>query len=105
TTLGCRLTDDVWILPRLKAGDSERIPPFPVQRRKALLEPVIRCATAAGDWVLDPFSGSATTGVVALAAGRNFPGIEEQAQLTDVSRSRITADLQPSNQDQEDANG
>src|SRR5262249_31336352 len=26
TTLGCKLTDDVWILPRLKAGDSERIP-------------------------------------------------------------------------------
>jgi DNA modification methylase len=91
TTLGCKLTDDVWIIPRLKPSDVERIPSFPVQRRKALLEPVIRCATAAGDWVLDPFSGSATTGVVALEEGRNFLGIEKNAQFAEQSRERLSA--------------
>jgi len=91
TALGCKLTDDVWIIPRLKPSDVERIDSFPVQRRKALLEPVIRCATAAGDWVLDPFSGSATTGVVALAEGRNFLGIEKNTQFAELSRGRLSA--------------
>jgi hypothetical protein len=51
--LGCKQTDDVWIAPRLKETDAERIPWFPAQRRLALVQPILRCATAEGDWVLD----------------------------------------------------
>jgi DNA modification methylase len=93
-TLGGKLTDDVWVIPRLKATDMERIPSFPAQRRKALLQPVIRCATAAGDWVLDPFSGSASAGVVALEEGRNYVGIEKNARYAELSRGRLTAAAQ-----------
>jgi DNA modification methylase len=105
TTLGCKPTDYVWVVPRLKDGDPERIPSFPVQRRKALLQPVIRCATAAGDWVLDPFSGSATAGVVALEEGRHYVGIEKSAQFAELSRGRLAAVLRPSIKDQESTNG
>jgi site-specific DNA-methyltransferase (adenine-specific) len=89
TALVCKPTDDVWIFPMLKAADTERIPSFPEQRRKALLQPVIRCATAAGDWILDPFSGSATTGLVALEEGRNYVGIEKNVQFAEQSRCRL----------------
>jgi DNA modification methylase/ParB-like chromosome segregation protein Spo0J len=91
TALGCKLSDDVWVIPRLKAADRERIPAFPVQRRKALLQPIVRCATDQGDWVLDPFSGSATAGVVALEDGRNYVGIERSAEFADLSRGRLAA--------------
>jgi ParB-like chromosome segregation protein Spo0J len=93
-TLGCKLTDDVWVVPRLKATAVERIPSFPAQRRKALLQPIVRCATEVGDWVLDPFAGSATAGVVALEEGRNYLGIEKNAQFAEQSRGRLTATVQ-----------
>lgn len=40
--------------------------------------------------VLDPFSGSGTTGEVALAHGRNYIGLELNAEYADLSENRIT---------------
>jgi DNA modification methylase len=87
--LGCRWTDDVWVIPRLKQSDAERIPWFPVQRRLALLQLIIRCATDAGDWVLDPFAGSATCGVVSCQEGRHYVGIEKNASFAELARKRL----------------
>ena len=42
--------------------------------------------------VLDPFTGSGTTGVVALRAGRNFVGIELNPEYVNLARHRITDD-------------
>lgn len=42
--------------------------------------------------VLDPFSGSGTTGVVALRLGRNFVGIELNEEYVAMARNRITQD-------------
>lgn len=41
-----------------------------------LVEPCIRSCTRPGDFVLDPFFGSGTTGLVAGALGRRYVGIE-----------------------------
>ena len=41
-----------------------------------LVEPCILAGSKPGDLVLDPFSGSGTTGKVALTHGRNFVGVE-----------------------------
>jgi site-specific DNA-methyltransferase (adenine-specific) len=48
----------------------------PTQKPEALLDRIILASTNVGDLVLDPFSGSATTGVSALALGRKYIGID-----------------------------
>ena len=39
--------------------------------------------------VLDPFSGSGTTGIVALKQGRSYVGIELNPEYVEMSRGRI----------------
>ena len=41
------------------------------------------------DWVLDPFMGSGTTGVVAKRTERNFIGIELNETYFSMAKSRI----------------
>lgn len=48
----------------------------PAQKPVPLLRQLIELVTVPGDLVLDPFAGSATTGVAALQSGRRFLGIE-----------------------------
>jgi DNA modification methylase len=44
---------------------------------ESLIEPCILSASNEGDWVLDPFSGTGTTGLVSVKLKRNFIGIEK----------------------------
>jgi len=44
--------------------------------------------------VLDPFCGTATTGVVALKTGRSFVGIDLYSEFVDVGRDRLAKTLQ-----------
>jgi site-specific DNA-methyltransferase (adenine-specific) len=48
----------------------------PTQKPLALLERVVLASSNEGDVVLDPFCGSATTGVAALLKNRKFIGID-----------------------------
>ncbi len=57
----------------------------------ALILPCIRAGSAPGDTVLDPFTGSGTTGMVALAEGRRFVGVELNPEYAELSRRRISA--------------
>jgi DNA modification methylase len=59
----------------------------------ALIEPCILAGSAEGDTVLDPFSGSGTTGEVALNLGRNYVGIELNPDYARLSEKRITEAL------------
>jgi site-specific DNA-methyltransferase (adenine-specific) len=81
--------DDVWIIPRLVGNAKERIPGIPTQLPLALLRPVIGCATDPGDLVVDPFAGSATSGVAALEVGRRFLGIEKQGHFAELASQRL----------------
>ena len=56
----------------------------------ALIEPCILAGSAKGDFVLDPFSGSGTTGEVALKNGRNYIGTELNPEYAAISEKRIT---------------
>ncbi len=56
---------------------------------EALVEPPIALTTRPGDVVLDPFAGSGTTGVVALAGGRHFIGIELNPAYLDIAERRM----------------
>ena len=58
----------------------------------ALIEPCILAGSREGDTVLDPFSGSGTTGVVALRHGRNYLGCELNPEYAELSRKRISDD-------------
>src|SRR6187200_1499517 len=41
-----------------------------------LIARIVKFATEKGDWVLDPFTGRGTTGIVCAFLGRNFTGID-----------------------------
>ena len=90
-----KLWDDVWgvnpPIPRLTGTCAERMPGFPTQLPLALLRPVVGCASDPGDLVLDPFSGSGTTGVAALELGRRYLGVEQSAKFAKLSRGRLAA--------------
>ena len=57
-----------------------------------LIEPCILAGCPEGGWVLDPFTGSGTTGVVALQNGRNFVGCELNPEYAEMARERIESE-------------
>jgi site-specific DNA-methyltransferase (adenine-specific) len=61
----------------------------PTQKPLGLLERIIAASTDENDLVLDPFSGSATTGIAAAKMGRPFFGIEMAAPFLDMARLRF----------------
>jgi site-specific DNA-methyltransferase (adenine-specific) len=46
--------------------------------------------TPPGGVVLDPFTGSGTTGVAAVAEGRTFLGLEREVAYVDIACARLT---------------
>ena len=78
---------DVWSVPtRPYTGAHFAVYP------PALIEPCILAGSREGDTVLDPFSGSGTTGVVALRNGRNYVGTEVNPEYAKLSQRRIGDD-------------
>ncbi len=64
----------------------------PTQKPLALLERVLAASAASGDLVLDPFSGSGTTGVAALRAGCRFLGVERDPEHVALAVRRLRAE-------------
>ena len=56
---------------------------------EALIEPCILAGSAIGDTVLDPFTGSGTTGAVAIRHQRSFVGTELNPAYVELARQRI----------------
>lgn len=54
-----------------------------------LVEWWIRYLTRPGDTILDPFTGSGTTGIAALTLARNFIGAEKEPAYYEVARKRL----------------
>lgn len=61
------------------------------QKPLDLLRRIILASTRAGDVILDPFFGSGTTGAAAKELGRNYIGIEQDADYVAAARARIGA--------------
>lgn len=60
---------------------------------EALVEPCLSLASHEDDLILDPFSGSGTTGYVALKMKRRFVGIELNPDYIAIAESRINGDV------------
>lgn len=58
--------------------DEKKHGKHPTQKPLALMDRIVLASTNPGDLVLDPFCGSATTGVAALINGREFIGIDAE---------------------------
>jgi len=63
----------------------------PTQKPLELIARCLRASTNAGDIVLDPFAGSATTGVAALSLGRRFIGIEMDSGHAKLGMRRLAS--------------
>jgi DNA modification methylase len=63
---------NVWEVATRAHYGNEHFAIFPEE----LVEIIIKFATKKGDYVLDPFAGRGTTGIVAAALGRKFVGID-----------------------------
>ena len=84
-----KVMDDVWAIPRVAGTHAERIAGSPTQLPIALLQRIVAVASDPGDLVLDPFSGSATTGVAAAEEGRRYVGVEINAEYVERSTARL----------------
>jgi site-specific DNA-methyltransferase (adenine-specific) len=84
-----KLLDDVWVISRVCGTFHERIPGFPTQLPLAFLRPIVGVASNQGDQVLDPFSGSATSGAVCVELYRRYIGIEKSPDFAARSRTRL----------------
>jgi site-specific DNA-methyltransferase (adenine-specific) len=62
----------------------------PTVKPVALMRWLVRLVTPPGGIVLDPFAGSGSTGVAALAEGFRFLGIEQSAEYAEIARARLT---------------
>jgi len=84
-----------WTLPlctgdeRLKDASGKKV--HPTQKPEALLARVLLSASQPDDLVLDPFSGTGTTGAVAKRLGRRFIGIERDPSYAAAAIARIDA--------------
>ena len=54
----------------------------------AVLSRIILASTRGGAWILDPFTGSSTTGIAANLLGRRFLGIDREEEYLILSKNR-----------------
>ena len=78
----------VWSLNTPKPAE-KTFGKHPTQKPFDLLKRVILASTNRGDTVLDPFTGSSTTGLAAYLYGRSFIGIDSEQKYLDLSIQRF----------------
>lgn len=78
---------DVWNLPAIAKWEKS-CGKHPTQKPLCVLSRIIQASTREGDWILDPFTGSSTTGIAANLLGRRFLGIDKEEAFLQISRAR-----------------
>ncbi|WP_150141013.1 DNA-methyltransferase [Candidatus Enterovibrio escicola] len=83
---------DVWDFPKVTSGASrsskERVD-HPAQFPLSIIERLVKASSTNNCVVMDPFSGSGTTGIAAVALNRIFLGTEVNKKYCDVSIERF----------------
>jgi site-specific DNA-methyltransferase (adenine-specific) len=83
-TLPARHKRSVWTVPT-RSFRGAHFATYP----EALVIDCIKAGCPPGGIVLDPFFGAGTTGVVARNMGRNYVGIELNAEYVDLAKKRL----------------
>ena len=78
----------VWAIGTPKSYEKE-FGKHPTQKPLELLRRIILASTNKNDLILDPFTGSSTTGIMALELGRKFIGIDLEKEYLDLSIKRF----------------
>lgn len=78
----------VWAIGTPKTVE-KKFGKHPTQKPEDLLKRIVLASTNRGDLILDPFTGSSTTGMASYLFGRNFIGIDTEPKFLDVSIKRF----------------
>ena len=84
---GDKQMTDVWHLPAIAQWEKS-CGKHPTQKPLALLARIIMASTKPGEWVLDPFCGSSTTGIAANLLGRRYLGIDQEKLYIEMGKNR-----------------
>lgn len=85
---GGRQMKDVWKLPAIAPWE-KKFGKHPTQKPLSVLVRIILATTRPGDLILDPFTGSSTTGIAASLLGRKFVGIDTLNKYLNLSVARF----------------
>lgn len=83
---------NVWSLPYASRKE-KKFGKHPTQKPVALIARLVLIATQPGDIILDCFSGSGTTGVVAQSLNRQWVMIESNPLYIDIAKKRLNEPL------------
>lgn len=78
----------VWAIGTPKS-EEKKFGKHPTQKPMALLERIVLASSKPGDIIVDPFTGSSTTGIAAAKHGRKFLGIDMDSRYLDLSKKRF----------------
>ena len=85
-----KLPTDVWWHTIVSPTGKEKTG-YATQKPEGILRRIVQASSTEGDWVLDFFGGSGTTGAVASALGRRFLLVDQNPAAIDVMRARLPA--------------
>lgn len=78
---------DVWTTSLTKPSEKKQ-GKHPTQKPLEILNRIILASTKENDLILDPFSGSSTTGIAAVKLNRRYIGIDNEKEYLDLSIRR-----------------
>lgn len=84
---GDKQMKDVWKLPAIAKWEKS-CGKHPTQKPLSVLTRIILASTKPGAWILDPFTGSSTTGIAANLSNRRFLGIDMETEFLEISKNR-----------------
>ncbi len=84
---GDKQMKDVWKLPAIAPWE-KTCGKHPTQKPLSVLTRIILASTKPNAWILDPFTGSSTTGIAANLANRRFLGIDQEEEYLQISKNR-----------------
>jgi site-specific DNA-methyltransferase (adenine-specific) len=85
-----KLPTDVWWHTIVSPMGKEKTG-YATQKPEGILRRIVQASSHEGDWVLDFFAGSGTTGAVAQQLGRRFIVVDQNPEAIDVMRRRLGA--------------